>query len=127
MFFVHFGLPNKFFSLKNRKLVLETENKGKKQLPNIPLGFGGILVIGFKGILVMFNVIGVFRSFCRFMGYFGNFKVSGVYMSFFRFKRYFGNFGGFIGALVFLFFIFWVYTFYSWQFYFIFYLKKKLY
>ena len=108
MFFVHFGLPNKFFSLKNRKLVLETENKGKKQLSNIPLGFGGILVIGFRGILVMFNVIGVFRSFCRFMGYFG-------------------NFGGFIGALVFLFFIFWVYTFYSWQFYFIFYLKKKLY
>ena len=106
MFFVHFGLPNKFFSLKNRKLVLETENKGKKQLPNIPLDFGDILVIGFRGILVMFNVIGVFRSFCRFMGYFGNFKVSGVYMSFFRFKMYFGNFGGFIGALVFLFFYF---------------------
>ena len=39
MFFVHFGLSNKFFSLKNRKLFLETENKGKKQLLNIPLAF----------------------------------------------------------------------------------------
>ena len=35
----HFELPNKFFSLKNSKLFLKTENKGKKQLPNIPLGF----------------------------------------------------------------------------------------
>ena len=39
MFFVHFGLPNKFFSLKNRKLFLETKNKGKNQLPNITLAF----------------------------------------------------------------------------------------
>ena len=38
-FLVHFGLPYKFFSLKNRKLFLETENKGKKQLPNIPYYF----------------------------------------------------------------------------------------
>ena len=37
LFFVHFGLPNKFFSLKNRKLFLETENKSKNQLPKIPL------------------------------------------------------------------------------------------
>ena len=33
--FVHFGLSNKFFSLKNKKLFLKTENKEKKQLPNI--------------------------------------------------------------------------------------------
>ena len=39
MFFVYFGLSNKFFSFKNRKLFLETENKGKKQLLNIPLAF----------------------------------------------------------------------------------------
>jgi len=32
-------LPNKFFSLKNRKLFLETENNGKKQLSNILLNF----------------------------------------------------------------------------------------
>ena len=37
LFSVHFELPNKFFSLKNRKLFLKIENKGKKQLPNIPL------------------------------------------------------------------------------------------
>ena len=37
MFFARFELPNKFFSLKNRKLFLKTENKRKKQLPNIPL------------------------------------------------------------------------------------------
>ena len=30
-------MPTKFFSLTNRKLLLETENKGKKQLPNILL------------------------------------------------------------------------------------------
>ena len=38
LFFVYFGLPNKFFSLKNKKLFLEIENKGKKKLlpPNIP-------------------------------------------------------------------------------------------
>ena len=40
LFSVHFGLPNKFFSLKNRKLFLKIENKGKKQLANIPLDFG---------------------------------------------------------------------------------------
>ena len=39
LFFVHFGLWNKFFSFKNRKLFLKTENKGKKQLPNISLYF----------------------------------------------------------------------------------------
>ena len=38
LFFAYFELPNKFFSLKNRKLFLKTENKGKKQLQNIPLG-----------------------------------------------------------------------------------------
>ena len=32
-----FGLRNKCLSLKNRKLFLKTENKGKKQLPNIIL------------------------------------------------------------------------------------------
>ena len=33
----HFELPNKFFSLKNKKKIfLKIENKGKKQLPNIP-------------------------------------------------------------------------------------------
>ena len=37
LFSVHFELPNKFFSFKNRKLFLKTKNKGKKQLPNIPL------------------------------------------------------------------------------------------
>ena len=37
MFSVNFGLPNKFFSLKNRKLFLKIKNKGKKQLPNILL------------------------------------------------------------------------------------------
>ena len=31
MFFVHFGLQNKFFSLKNRKLFLETKNKREKK------------------------------------------------------------------------------------------------
>ena len=30
LFFVYFGLPNKFFSLKNRKLFLKTENKKEK-------------------------------------------------------------------------------------------------
>ena len=30
LFSVHFELPNKFFSFKNRKLFLKTENKGKK-------------------------------------------------------------------------------------------------
>ena len=39
LFFARFELPNKFFSFKNRKLFLKTENKGKKQLPNIPLVF----------------------------------------------------------------------------------------
>ena len=39
LFFVHFWLPNKFFSFKNRKLFLETKNKRKKQLPNIHLLF----------------------------------------------------------------------------------------
>ena len=37
LFSIHFGLPNKFFSLKNRNLFLKIENKRKKQLPNIPL------------------------------------------------------------------------------------------
>ena len=37
MFSIHFGLPKKFFSLKNRKLFLKIENKEEKQLPNIPL------------------------------------------------------------------------------------------
>ena len=36
LFSAHFELPNKFFSLQNRKLFLKTENKEKKQLPNIP-------------------------------------------------------------------------------------------
>ena len=31
MFFVHFGLPNKFFSLKNSKLFFKIENKRKKK------------------------------------------------------------------------------------------------
>ena len=35
MFSVYFRLPNKFFSLKNRKLFLKIENKEEKQLPNI--------------------------------------------------------------------------------------------
>ena len=35
LFSAHFELPNKFFSLKNRKLFLKTKNKEKKQLPNI--------------------------------------------------------------------------------------------
>ena len=39
LFFIYFELPNKFFSFKNRKLFLETENKGKKQLLDIPLMF----------------------------------------------------------------------------------------
>ena len=39
LFSTHFELPNKFFSLKNRKLFLKTENKEKKQLPNILLVF----------------------------------------------------------------------------------------
>ena len=37
LFSANFELPNKFFSLKNRKLFLKTKNKEKKQLPNIPL------------------------------------------------------------------------------------------
>ena len=37
LFFVHFGLLNKFFNIKNKKLFLKTEKKGEKQLPNIPL------------------------------------------------------------------------------------------
>ena len=37
MFSIYFGLSNKFFSFKNRKLFLKIENKGKKQLSNIPL------------------------------------------------------------------------------------------
>ena len=36
LFSTRFELPNKFFSFKNRKLFLKTENKEKKQLPNIP-------------------------------------------------------------------------------------------
>ena len=36
LFSVRFELPNKFFSLKNRKLFLKTENKGKKQLQTYP-------------------------------------------------------------------------------------------
>ena len=36
LFSVYFGLPNKFFNLKNRKLFLKTEKKVKKKLPNIP-------------------------------------------------------------------------------------------
>ena len=39
LFFAYFELPNKFFSIKNRKLFLKTENKRKKQLPNISLAF----------------------------------------------------------------------------------------
>ena len=39
LFSIHFGLPNKFFSFKNIKLFLKTENNGKKQLPNIFLYF----------------------------------------------------------------------------------------
>ena len=39
LFSTRFELPNKFFSLKNRKLFLKTENMGKKQLSNIPLSF----------------------------------------------------------------------------------------
>ena len=35
LFSARFELPNKFFSLKNRKLFLKTENNGKKQLPII--------------------------------------------------------------------------------------------
>ena len=41
LFSIHFGLPNKFFNFKNRKLFLETKNKGKKQLSDIPLDFDG--------------------------------------------------------------------------------------
>ena len=37
-FLVHFGLPYKFFSLKNRKLFLETENKGKNNYQIYPIG-----------------------------------------------------------------------------------------
>ena len=36
LFSTHFGLPNKFFSLNNRKLFLKIENRGTKQLPKIP-------------------------------------------------------------------------------------------
>ena len=46
LFSVHIKLPNKFFSFKNIKLFLKTENKEKKQLPNIPhseLGYPFIL------------------------------------------------------------------------------------
>ena len=37
LFSIYFGLPNKFFSLKNRKLFSKIENKRKKQLTNILL------------------------------------------------------------------------------------------
>ena len=47
MFSVYFGLLNKIFSLKNRKLFLETENEGKKQLPNIPYGFLSVFIDNF--------------------------------------------------------------------------------
>ena len=36
LFFVHFKLPNKFFRLKNRKLFLETKNKGKNSYQTYP-------------------------------------------------------------------------------------------
>ena len=35
--FYPFWVAKQVFSLKNRKLFLKIENKGKKQLPNIPL------------------------------------------------------------------------------------------
>ena len=60
LFFIHFRLSNKFFSLKNRKLFLETENKRKKQLPNTPLYFLKnniyiyIYILNLKEILVIF-------------------------------------------------------------------------
>ena len=47
-------MPNKFFSFKNRKLILKTENKGKKQLPNIPL-FSLFLFNKFEQIILMLS------------------------------------------------------------------------
>ena len=35
LFSIHFKLSNKFFSLKNRTLFLETENKGKKKVTKL--------------------------------------------------------------------------------------------
>ena len=51
----------------------------------------------------LFFVSGVFWSFFRFRGYFGNFWVSGLFWSFFGFREYFGHFVGFGSILV----IFW--------------------
>ena len=47
LFSVHFGLPKKFFSLKNRKLFLKTENKGKKSVTKHTLKFLFLLFIYF--------------------------------------------------------------------------------
>ena len=47
-FFIHFGLPNKFFSFKNRKLFLKTKNKGKNSYQTYPYfcSFSHLLFVG---------------------------------------------------------------------------------
>ena len=50
LFSARFELSNKFFSLKNKKLFLKIENKGKKQLPNIPLFFSLFFLFSFSNL-----------------------------------------------------------------------------
>ena len=44
LFSFHFGLPNKFFSFKNRKLFLKTKNKEKKTITKHTLSFLGPVI-----------------------------------------------------------------------------------
>ena len=57
--------------------------------------------LGFRGILVIFQVLGVIWSFYSFWGgYFGHFQVSGLFSSIFRLQRYFSHFLGYRGIYI---------------------------
>ena len=56
--------------------------------------------LGFRVILVILKVSGVFWSFFEFWWYFGNFWFQGYYGHFIGFQGYFGHFFGFGVVLV---------------------------
>ena len=60
LFSVHFELPNKFFSFKNRKLFLKTENKRKKTVTKHTLNLFYHLTFLFSRFL--FSIIPLFHS-----------------------------------------------------------------
>ena len=97
-------IPLKISKMTNIRLILKDEKDTPKASKITKIGVQGVfcsfvmfreyfnhfLVLG--GILVIFQVYGVFLSTYRFKGHFCHFIGFGVFWSFFKFRGYFGHF-----------------------------------